>query len=48
MNVNEFAKMVAERETGKKEIDIAQIKEVLKIVNGLTHGLMYAIIQWLD
>lgn len=33
MNVNEFATLIAEKESGKEEITIAQISEVLRIIN---------------
>ncbi len=32
MNMNAFAKMVAAKEEGKKQVNIAQIKEILKVV----------------
>ena len=35
MKVSEFAELVAERESGKKEISIAQIKEVVKITKDI-------------
>ena len=35
MNLNEFAVRVAKLEGGKKNLSIAQIKEVIKIVFGL-------------
>ena len=31
VNMNDFAKEVAKREKGKKEVSIAQIKEILKV-----------------
>lgn len=34
MKINEFCKFVAEQ--GKKEIDIAQIKEIVSIINNIT------------
>lgn len=45
MTINEFAKKVTLKEGGKKSISIAQVKEVLKIVNDLTGGALYAIIK---
>lgn len=47
MNINKFAQKVADDEMGEKEVNIAQIKEILKVVNSLTNGLLYAIIKWL-
>lgn len=32
INLNEFAVSIAKKEGGKKQVNIAQIKEVLKIV----------------
>lgn len=34
-NMNELAKVLAEKEKGKKEVSIAQIKEVLKALGGV-------------
>lgn len=45
MNVNDFAKRVTLREGGKKSISIAQVKEVLRIVNDLLGGALYTIIR---
>ena len=41
MKVNTFARRVAELEKGKKEVNIAQIKEILKVVNNLLGGELY-------
>jgi len=32
MNLNEFAKHIAYKEKGKSEVNIAQIKEIMKII----------------
>jgi len=32
MNLNEFARFIAIEETGKSEVDIAQIKEIMRII----------------
>ena len=32
MNVNDFARIVAIKEAGKKQVNIAQIKEILRVV----------------
>lgn len=45
MNLNKFAKEVTLAEKGKKEISIAQVKEVLKIINKKTNGILYAIVK---
>ncbi len=47
MSINDFAKEIARVESGRQQISIAQIKEVLKICNKLTGGLLYAIIKML-
>ena len=47
MNINEFALEVANRERGKKQVNIAQIKEILKIIDNLTKGVLYSIIRLL-
>ena len=36
MKINEFCKLVAEKEKGEKEVDIAQIKEIVSIINNIT------------
>lgn len=41
MTVNEFAKRLAKHESGKKEVDIAQIKEVLRLINNMFNGWLY-------
>lgn len=33
MNLNELAKVVAKKESGKKEVSIGQVKEVIKLVS---------------
>jgi hypothetical protein len=45
MKVTDFAVKVAKREGGKKNLSIAQIKEVLKIINGLFGGEFYKVIR---
>lgn len=47
MNINDFAKRVTILEGKKKSLSIAQIKEVLKIVNRILGGALYAIIRCL-
>lgn len=37
MNLNELAKEVTKRECGKEEISIAQVKEVIKVINSLIY-----------
>ena len=48
MNINEFAKKVALQEAGKKQVNIAQIKELLKIINQKTSGILYSVIKLID
>ena len=45
MNINNFARKVTMLEGGKKSISIAQVKEVLRIVNQMTGGVLYAVIK---
>jgi hypothetical protein len=46
MNMNEFAIKVAEKEGGKININIAQIKEILAIANDLVDNCLYTIVNW--
>ena len=36
MNLNELAKEIAKRESGKKEVSVAQIKEILRILGDIS------------
>ena len=45
MKITRFSEEVAVREGKKKQISIAQIKEVLKIVNVLLDGELYKVIR---
>lgn len=45
MDLNEFAKKVTLAEGLKKPISIAQVKEVLRIVNKKTEGVLYSIVR---
>lgn len=49
MNVNAFAKIVAMKEAGKKEVSIAQIKEILRVIRDVllkTRGIdFYKVIK---
>lgn len=47
MNMNDFAKKVTEHEGLKQSLSIAQVKEVLAIVNKLTCGILYATVKML-
>ena len=45
MKITDFAVKVSELEGKKKQLSIAQIKEVLKVANKLTGGLLYKTIR---
>jgi len=45
MKISDFADDVSEIEGGKKGVNIAQIKEILKITNNLVEGELYKIIK---
>jgi len=45
MKITDFAKKVAKLEGKKKEISIAQISEVLKVINTLFAGEFYKLIR---
>jgi len=45
MTINQFAILVTKAEGKKKQISIAQVSEVLRVVNDLTGGLLYLIIK---
>jgi hypothetical protein len=48
MKITKFSEEVAEREGKKKQISIAQIKEVLRIVNVLLDGELYKIVRKIE
>jgi len=45
MKVSDFAVRIALGEKGKKEVNIAQIKEILKVVNEELCGNLYKLIR---
>jgi len=45
MKIVEFATLVAKSEGKKKQISVAQVSEVLRIVNELTWGGLYLFIR---
>ncbi len=45
MKISEFAVHVARLEKGKKEVSIAQIKEIIKVINFLTAGILYRYVR---
>lgn len=47
MNISEFLEEVAAEETGSKQVDIAQIRQLVKIINKKIGGILYAVIKLL-
>jgi len=47
MKVTEFASLIAAHEGKKINLSIAQISEVLRVIDRLTHGLFYHVVRWL-
>lgn len=45
MKVTDFAVKVAQKEGQKKQVNIAQIKEVLKVANEVLKGKLYSLIR---
>lgn len=45
MNINQFARKVTLIEGKKRSVSIAQVKEILKIVNDLLKGQLYRLIR---
>lgn len=45
MTISKFAQQVAKDEGKLKQVNIAQIKELLKVINTLTSGELYKIIR---
>ena len=45
MTINDFAKLITKKEGKLKQVNIAQIKEILKVINELTGGRLYSIIR---
>lgn len=45
MKITDFTKEITSYEGKKKNIDIAQIGEILRIINELTNGELYKIIR---
>lgn len=45
MLINDFARLVTQKEGKKKQVNIAQVKEILKVVNALTCNKLYRIIR---
>lgn len=47
MNINYFASKVTRLEGRKKSLTVAQVKEVLRIVNEMVGGALYLLIKGL-
>ena len=45
LTIHQFAVLVSKKEKGKKEVNIAQIKEILKVINNLLGGELYKMIK---
>lgn len=45
MKIDKFALKVAKLEKGKKQVNIAQIKEILAKIDKLTKGFLYIVIR---
>jgi len=45
MKITDFAKKVTEFEGLKKQVNIAQIKEILKVMNQISNGELYKSIR---
>lgn len=45
MKVSDFAILVSKKEGKKKQVNIAQIKEILKVSDAITKGLLYKLIR---
>ena len=43
MTIHELSKKIAKNEALKRQVDIAQIKEILKVLNNLLDGELYRI-----
>ena len=45
MLITEFARKVSKQEGLKEEVNIAQISEILRVVNKLTFGILYLVVR---
>ena len=45
MTITKFAQLVSKREGKKLQVNIAQIAEILKIIDNLLGGVLYSIIR---
>lgn len=45
MTINKFAERITAKEGKLKQVNIAQIKEILSVINKLTGRILYAVIK---
>lgn len=45
MRLNDFSKLITQHEGLKVQVNIAQIKEILRIINSLLGGCLYRAIR---
>jgi len=45
MKITKFSELVTQHEKLKEQVNIAQIKEILNVINKLTHGSFYKLIK---
>jgi hypothetical protein len=48
MKISDFAREVTKLEGKKKQVNIAQIKEILKVINELTKGEFYKMVRGVE
>lgn len=45
MKINDFAVKITQQEGKIKQVDIAQVKEILAVINKLTFGMLYIFVR---
>jgi hypothetical protein len=45
MNINQVAKIVTLKEGLKKQVSIAQVREILRVINTITGGELYRLLR---
>lgn len=45
MNINELAVLIAKKEKGTSQVNIAQIKDILKAIDVISGGLFYKLVK---
>lgn len=48
MRITDFRVLVSKHEGLKKEVDIAQISEILRVIDTLSHGALYKWVRQYD